>query len=328
MNKRKTNPSMDNDKRKKMKTCSDVENARMFFKEKTDLCNQDFDVEARLGLNTRIIYFGGIIYKIETDSSAFAMKIFVMHSQDDIRVNNNEIKIAKLLSSLVENGTTPYFPLVVTSGYCENFKYPDHGDRKAKYFKESAFMFGLRKVKKTIIAEKLNRKMESITQDEYFKYREVFKEEMDKIDKYKIGSPGQYMVSELGKADYMTWVDEYTGKDKVDKLKGFLEDVLMGVHQLQVNGILHGDVHKENILIMNRKHGDIAVIHDFGKSRIVDPLLHSEAFHQQAQDFMTAFSYGLEKLDKNEDIHSVFKCILRGLGDKKISIPKILKIKK
>ena len=97
-------------------------------------------------------------------------------------------------------------------------------------------------------------------------WRKLSKEYMESISNYK-DTPINYLISELGTMDLYNWIDYYY---KEKKLYYFIWNVLQGIKCLQENNIYHGDLHLYNILIIKRNNcGEIACIHDFGRSRYI-----------------------------------------------------------
>lgn len=198
----------------------------------------------------------GIIYKVEIYQKIFAMKIFpITHKFAESKIKQ-EIDFSTQASSLVElQEEDVFFPYIIGSGKCDNFIFPKDELDKENQSKEF--------VKISYVANILT----NIDTD-YFNYENLARKHH--ID-LKIGFdlPAYYMIYELARTDLKYWIiREYNH----DLMMIFLKQILYAIYSLNSEFILHGDLHIQNILIVNRGQGceSLPVIHDFGDSRMIN----------------------------------------------------------
>ena len=105
-------------------------------------------------------------------------------------------------------------------------------------------------------------------------------------------TPVNYLISELGIMDLKSWI-----KQNGDlMLPQFINDVLEAIICLQNIGIVHSDLHIENVLVMDR--GKLcrlmAAIHDYGRSNTII------STYQYKLDYLTLLQSLLDHIPKGQ----------------------------
>lgn len=195
----------------------------------------------------------GTVYSIKYKGLEFAIKIMSFADKEEPSIvyfnkNVQEIEFSKMFGNAVINKENPYFPIYYGGGYSDNIEYPK--DEEGEILRDIAI--------------------------KYFKYLINNKEiplesiEITEEDKNIKNLPFQYMILEMAIIDLSNWIKTYKGNDKNEKLFGFIRDTLYGLDYMHRKGVYHADLHSNNVLILERDCGLIAVMNDFGESIILD----------------------------------------------------------
>jgi hypothetical protein len=209
----------------------------------------------------------GEVYKLKITDNFFAGKIMPILSEKSIEDNQNEIRIAKIVSKEVEEKRSIYFPLVYGSIKCQNTyfnpksKFYEEGIRYSLYFWlcENVYKECSSAQKKRIINEHKNQSLNDI---------------LNKYENFPKNIFSYVMLSELCFGDlkqFLYYYSKYLSEKSWIKL---LYHIFSAIKYLNEKcGILHNDLHTSNILVKlkeknEKKYYLIPLIHDFGKSEL------------------------------------------------------------
>lgn len=279
------------------------------FKKKfseTKPCELSLDIKNRIGSESN----NGVVYKMNYDDNLFAFKILKLDNIKTYDKNLKEIILAENFGESVEKEYIAYFPMFLVGGNCGDFKYPnDEGGLKMKKY-ALEYEKEIRKLK--IYAKNNNIKsIEDLNSTEKKSASKSIKLDEDIEDPNKI--PVQFMISELGKGDIINWTTENKNdKNFAPRLFEFFKNSLEGIHYMHLKNVVHNDLHMGNVLIVERGCGEIAVIHDFGESELVDgygEYIVNSLYLKDVDRFLKEFSYNLI-LSQNKDKNKLLTLIL------------------
>jgi hypothetical protein len=196
----------------------------------------------------KIKFFG-----INNEIITAALKIMPLLNFNSEINNNREISIATLASSLVLKGKSPYFPIVYSSGFCDNvtfFAVSNGGkfDQKAKNFAIIRYLMRKFPEVSTRISRlyKANLSIPDIIQKLTLP---VSNEELTQIN-----GQANYLVNELANQDLLYWSQM---PHLIDEWRNIIRQVIEGIEDMgNLLKISHNDLHLGNILLscgMNHK---------------------------------------------------------------------------
>ncbi len=207
----------------------------------------------------------GEVYQITYKNQFAALKLLPINSDQELEKNQNEIVIAEQASTLVKNGKCQNFSLVYGSGYCEDVYFFDKNWRlKGERYTS------LKKMQKVLPSK--SRHLAALF-NQNLPLEEIAKKYELQIPQ-ELRVPAHFLISELADQDLSTWAKK---ERSTRKWKNVILQVFEGLAALhEILEISHQDLHWANILI--KSHGkipgnstrDLALIHDFGKSELLE----------------------------------------------------------
>ena len=261
----------------------------------TELCriqldNPDapFEIIKRIGTEST----DAEIYLVKLKGTDFhaVFKIIPYKDEHTEELFLNELTIAGICSDMVKQQVCRFFPMMYTSYRCNNLIFPDSSllheisfryeilkdafdklelllDNPDDLRDSRALKFSLRN---TIGFEKDYIKIKSIileTIQAFLKDRNIIAD--IQID---VKIKGFVIVNELGQMDlnqYISYKKQIKSPILDSEWFDLLDHILNGIKFLQLNNILHDDLHMGNVLLLNKEEGITWLIHDFGKSKIL-----------------------------------------------------------
>lgn len=247
-----------------------------------------FEIIKRIGTEST----DGEIYLVKLKGTDFhaVFKIIPYKYEHTEELFLNELTIAGICSDMVKQQVCRFFPMMYTSYRCNNLIFPD-----SSLLHEISFRYEILKdafdklellldnpddlrdsralkfsLQNTIGFEKDYIKIKSIileTIQAFLKDRNIIAD--IQID---VKIKGFVIVNELGQMDLNQYIS-YKKQIKSPILDAewfdLLDHILNGIKFLQLNNILHDDLHMGNVLLLNKEEGSTWLIHDFGKSKIL-----------------------------------------------------------
>ena len=275
-----------------------------------------FKIKKRIGSEST----QGEVYLVEIGPHKAALKIMPYLGDKHRDINQNEITIAKLMSSYVLNGKSANFPSVYFDYHCNDVKYSIH----SAFYNES-YRYGIinaiinfltsnsiesriiRRIKINLARVsrpgiyRLNEYIEDIitTSEENFPHNLITSELrlviISKLNQYLGGHRSadlllpviecDILISELAQMDLKQFIQNHLEASKIisnSEWSNILRQVTRGIRDLLINNVIHNDLHMGNVLCNN---GAI-LIHDFGKSEI---MIHFEK-NDQSKDIVNFIS--------------------------------------
>jgi hypothetical protein len=247
----------------------------------------------------------GLVYNITINNIKAAIKVMPVLTISDIPKNENEIIIASIVSELVITRKCIFFPIVYKSYECDDIKYSETNNniiRMAKihginitsqdyinYLFEQNIISKEQATAILLCVKKLSKQSINLELNINEYTTKITNNIQRLLEKYSIENisitsetlhpriSGHVIISELANADLGMYLFEhmkfqYVIPDKIwfDIIYG----ILIGILNLQKNNIIHDDLHQGNILIIIQGNSVLPLIHDFGKSFIIDnPLI-------------------------------------------------------
>jgi len=255
------------------------------------------NIEKQIGSDS----VAGIVYLSKINNITCALKIMPIISNESVNNNENEIRIAKLVSDLVIQNKSIHFPIVYGSYNCDDIVYP----KNCKFLPDS-FKYAVDEKIIQIFEQKLNNFNTPITaaKKRMFKIK-ISKNIIDKNDNFtekyinemiewfnknyeSYGLPngneitkddvlpklkGNILISELANMDLKQFIEIHLNENKIiqdDVWINIFMQVLNGINDLQNNNIIHEDLHLGNVLLLIKNNNFTCLIHDFGSSKIKD----------------------------------------------------------
>lgn len=223
-----------------------------------------------------------------------AVKVLAIVDAKSDEKNNNEIRIARMASGLVEDGISPYFLLVYGARSCNNMWFSSASKIGRVAYKHAIRMYlqshvpaAQRNLGSNLVSRyedrlpELTRVFVSREWVEPWVLRLVENLEMGGIPvtgveiEDSITIPGYILVSELAYGDL--GVAALHGRLDAAQWHALIADVFYAISDLQEHlSVVHGDLHVGNILVaISEDPGNpedralLPIIHDFGRSYVV-----------------------------------------------------------
>jgi hypothetical protein len=265
----------------------------------------------------------GQVFRMKCGSD-IALKIMPICYSTSQLENENELRLAKLLSMSVQRGESTHFPMVYASGYCDNVQLENDNFLKRYQLLTMANMIKeWSKEDKIKLNDILTMNYETGEYDVTAEIdltadidrgpgnivgqlREIFQDnindthtKLEKImGKFSLPTlPAHILYSELANMDLKQYLGQFRVSD--EKYREILVQVIKAVKELQSHRIVHNDFHLGNVLVVIQNDSLLLLIHDFGKS-----------FQREV----------LSEEDKLIDMRVMFKCL------EKIATPSQLEI--
>jgi hypothetical protein len=205
----------------------------------------------------------GEVYKYEIEKNFIAIKILPIINSRSKKINENEINLAKEVSSLVINKKSSYFPIVYYDIFCESTFYYEH--------KQSKFAIQSLNYQYYLYLKNLFKDEPEVLNsiDSYYKLgknlNDLVKEKYGDLLEVKININSQLLFSELAYTDLKNYLTKRISKDMLNEI---VFQSLEGIRDLQTMcNIVHNDLHLGNILLLFNPENKIQIlIHDFGRS--------------------------------------------------------------
>ena len=248
-----------------------------------------FDIIKRIGTDST----DGQIYLVklkESDMHA-VFKIIPYKNQDTKDAYLNEFKIAQICSNMVKDGVCTHFPITYASYSCDNLIFPTDSLLYKEAFKYEVLEHAFQRLEELLDTDDLRDARELKTsvrydigmQNEFEKIQSIIlsriqdflqTRNIDIVIDIDVKIKGYVIVNELGQLDlaqYIYYNKHITKKKILEDEVWFqiIDHILNGIKCLQLNNILHDDLHMGNVLWLNKTEGDTWLIHDFGKSKIL-----------------------------------------------------------
>ncbi len=246
-----------------------------------DIC--DFTllrVVSRIGSNS----VEGEVFKIFIQDKYFAMKIMPLINFASIAKNENEIRIASMVSG-------KYFLRVYAHKRCENVYFNFHTSN----FYDSSMMFAYAKhISELIPKERVKRFIANFKLGK-FQTVQDFQSYLNSIgyenwDLSVVSASADLMISELVWGDLATYLTLF----QID-LKDIITQVKEALYELHYKfHVKHNDIHLGNILVRDLDSFQL-LIHDFGKSEIYTDFENTKYYFEQD------FKFFVDKLEEFVD---------------------------
>jgi hypothetical protein len=247
----------------------------------------------------------GIIYRIQIGDILAALKVMPITNNDHVDKNQKETYIANLLSNLVLDNSSIFFPLVYGDYKCENILYPLDSE-----FLGDALRYAISKkatdiLEKTLEEKKIKpssavrvairnvKKNLSVLKDARYRGREstieflnTMADEINRIfnisgvtdvsvtaQELRPKLEGNLLISELANGDIISYSKYLINRNEILSNNYWFEilgGVLKGIKAMQSVNIIHNDLHPGNVLILIKNNETLPLIHDFGESEIVN----------------------------------------------------------
>lgn len=267
---------------------------------RVDQCDQAAVLWNRIGSSskdaevyrTTVVYDTPMHHVLQT-----AVKVLAIVDAESDEKNNNEIRIAKMASSLVEQGISPYFLLVYGSRSCENMWFGS-----VSSMGRSAHRWAIRKYLEASVPSSQQRIAEKIVSQYEDRLVEVTRNFVSRrwvepwllvlVENIEMGGktvtglevdenitlPGYVLVSELAYGDLGALAVRINLSE--EQWFSLIADVLYAIRDLQEHlSVVHNDLHVGNVLLAVTQEGQASsgsqyevlqpVIHDFGRSFVV-----------------------------------------------------------
>ncbi len=244
-----------------------------------------------------------------------AMKVMIVTDAATEGRNEREMERAQVVSDLVTEGISPYFPILYGKGHCPAMRIrPPSVEWGSKYydtkairaFKESQERAVMRRIYETYFTREIPTFEEFLST--YGSYTPFFvaalaEEKYPEIERLTIALnfpvEAHILISEMAWGD----VDNYIVKGLLtDPRHAYLliEEVMRGIIALQDNlGLLHEDLHPGNVLVRLVDDDDgetrpMALIHDFGLAVESTKLSQPYAALMAIEMFLTGFTEAVD----------------------------------
>lgn len=256
-----------------------------------------FNIEKRIGSDS----VAGIVYLAKIDGIPTALKIMPVVDESSKTQNVNEITIAKLVSNLVVQQKSIYFPIVYGSYECKEIVYPPESAFLPQSFKyainnELNALFERKMAENNLSMNARNKRLFKISiekrnsedegkfvAEEYLvKTAEWFNENYRKFgipdgnditaDMINPKLEGHILVSELAQMDLKQFIEQHLDAGEIisDAVWfNIIEQVLNGIDDMQKLNIIHQDLHLGNVLLLKKNEDIVCLIHDFGQSNMI-----------------------------------------------------------
>lgn len=264
---------------------------RKCLEERGDSCDTLLSYnEARIGSPSE----NGQVFRMKCGSN-IALKIMPICYSTSQLENENELKLAKLLSKAVQSGESIHFPMVYASGYCEHVML-----EKNDFLYRYQFFILAQMIKEWNELENENKPIElpdiytmnyeteefvnaylntntevdrgpnhivsqlrDFFQDDIKKTHETLQEVMEK--RFLLPDlPAHVLYSELANMDLKQYLTQHRLSDS--EYMDIINQVIDAVKELQSHRIVHNDFHLGNVLVVIQNDSLLLLIHDFGKS--------------------------------------------------------------
>ena len=246
-----------------------------------------FDIIKRIGTESN----DGEIYLVQLKGADMyaVFKIIPYKNQDTEATFLNEFKIAERCSNMVKQGICKHFPITYTSYKCNNLIFPSSSLLYKVSFKyevlENAFQSleaildtdeHLRDARELKISLRYAIERTDFADIQPFVFDEINKflnsRNIHIVIQPDVKIKGFVIVNELGQMDLSQYISHTKQAKEVIKDEVWIQiigHILNGIKCLQMNNILHDDLHMGNVLLLNKTDGYTWLIHDFGKSKIL-----------------------------------------------------------
>lgn len=245
---------------------------RMRLKDYNYFSNRDANIKLDILKRIGSPSMSGEVYLLKCGDFKFVTKILPIISEKSVIENQNEIKIAIKASELVLTDQSEYFPIVYGSGICLETKW----DKSSRFYQDNNNYF---------LKHHLSEKLPSHLRKQFLLATKTLNIKEEILDVYSnmSGNKGEevdlehktlshILMSELAWGDLGQLLS--LGKINKELWNEIVSQILLGINDMQEKlGIVHNDLHQENILIyLIYEEGDFYInclIHDFGKSTFV-----------------------------------------------------------
>ena len=214
------------------------------------------------------------VYAVSYNSITAALKVMPVISSDDEIKNMAEIANAIRASDLVKSGYSPHFPLVYSSGKCNNVIFqPDSKFRAAA--EDYARVLTLRQeypTKRRLIDALVKQIPDGIRRADVIAQRIGVTLGSPSVVPPQENGIAHLLLSEMAREDIRTWSQRHHHDNEWISI---ITQAIEAISHLHAGlNLCHNDLHLGNLLLLNSNLNDgpgdnretIVLIHDFGRS--------------------------------------------------------------
>ena len=246
-----------------------------------------------------------------------AVKVLLDVADFSDEKNENELRLANLVSNQVKANRTDRFPVVYGSKECKNMLFPEKVEGNMRKLIERAKAYTLLSNLEKLAREKGFRRSYLIWKqaNSQKSYEDMLSSIKAKFSEYgdfdKIKLSGTVLISELVWGDLLQLYQELS-EDEVPRIfDNLIGQGLLAIQELHDLGISHNDLHFGNFLVRIGDGDDYkeirVLIHDFGKSEYLNP--DDWTTNKILADFKTVSNTVLSMNRLGEEIHSKMKAL-------------------